>query len=177
MGLHDALAQDVLRAYLWYYAYNSRRGRRHLFKVPFVIKRYMRFPLEDRLYYGERETEAIIADQRQRQSHVGYSPSYMSAGTAVLLAERMCNTTQEAREWELDSLTEWMWERPNRPRGVCEECYNRMNNIGGVNKGLPPGRALRAVGGLRAGMGLDDFIRMNNGLEGNQFDETRYVKL
>jgi hypothetical protein len=117
MGLHDALRPPTTWVWRWYTAYNARAGRKHLLRVPLVLREQVRVPS---WYYNEHDRD----EYRRRQEAVG--PTYFFPYTVYPespLIQRLCSTTQRAYRWV---ITDWWqdWRRHEEPpRGWCKRCW------------------------------------------------------
>ena len=177
MGLHNALQQDLVWGYWFYFAYHRQRGRRHLFRVPFVRRKYYAISRRDREYFGESEVARMIRDARRQ--NIMYFPAWFSNRHLDTILMKACNRTQEALEWDSDPASmEWVQPNAARPRAMCETCWNRGQELGTSGMLPRPGATVREGTGISSDMNIERFTTANTGLGPNStYDESRHIQL
>lgn len=127
-GLHNIRLPQATSTWRWYSAIQSRRGRRHLIKVPVVAVDLTAFLVPEmrrRLPYHLRYSDLATQEQWAREmTETNFNlviPNAIKLDVEEPQAMRLCTMEQEARRYELASQP--MGFTPTRPRGYCDRCW------------------------------------------------------
>lgn len=138
-GLHNIREPVPYWTWRWYSAFQSRRGRRHLIRVPvlemdlepFINAERRRIPYAIRyMALPERRQWAETMTQQRRNLAI---PSTVQPDVAQDVedrhhAGRLCSGAQDARWYQLEATP--LTDRYDlaRPRGYCQTCWNAWND-------------------------------------------------
>ena len=127
MGLHNRLIREWFWTYRWYAAWNQREGRKHLFQVPIVRRRFVQIGQYDRDYYSSRQLEERLDQEREPERFQW--PGYFKENVEGQPFTRMCSRAQAVEDWESPYSWYRIHDYLDRPRGYCETCWTRMTEI------------------------------------------------
>lgn len=130
-GLHNIRLPSATSTWRWYASYVSRRGRRHIFKVPteeIDLNAYLtaarRLPYN--LRYSSDEARRNWANNPNQGNNLCF-PNYLINDTPH--AERFCNNEQAAVEYRWDNTPR---RDIDRPRGYCDTCWREYERLQGT---------------------------------------------